>query len=443
MDGYRRHRSRRLLGALLLLGLLLPLPGAGRGAAQDAAACPDGTGGAIAGPVRVGVILPLSGSAASVGNDERAALELAAQLVNEDVPDVALPLAAGAGLPNLGGAPLELVFADSQGKAEVGQSEATRLIEQEGVAALFGAYQSAVTKTASAVAERAGVPYLNAESSSPDLTEREFAYFFRTSPHDGTFSQNIFDFIEHMKNERGATVDGISLFYEDTDFGVNSAAAETAEAQARGMRLAGEVRYKANATSLTSEVQALQGQGADVLIPSSYTTDAILFTQTAKQLGYLPGMIVAQNAGFLDPAYIDAVGADAEGIASRSAFAIDIAGVKPAAGAVNERYRAATGKDLYDVPARGLTGLLVLTEAINRACSVEPEAIREALVATDLGADDTIMPWQGVRFDETGQNELGQGIIVQIQGGQYRTVFPEQFAVAEPVAPLAPWDRRG
>lgn len=445
----RHHRSRRsvargLIALVILLGWLVPLPGAAPGAAQGtpAAACPDGAAGTVEGPVRIGVILPLSGSAASVGNDERAALELAAQLVNEEVADLSLPLAAGAGLPNLGGAPIELVFADSQGKAEVGQSEATRLIEQEGVSALFGAYQSSVTKTASAVAERSGIPYLNAESSSPDLTEREFAYFFRTSPHDGTFSQNIFDFLEFMKNERGATVDAISLFYEDTDFGVNSAAAETAEAAARGLALAGEVRYKANATALTSEVQALQGQGADVLIPSSYTTDAILFTQTAKQLGYLPGMIVAQNAGFLDPAYIDAVGADAEGIASRSAFSIDIADVKPSAGAVNDRYQTATGKDLYDVPARGLTGMLVLADAINRACSTDPEAIREALIATDLDADATIMPWQGVRFDETGQNELGQGIIVQVQDGQYRTVFPQEFAVADPVAPLAPWEGR-
>ncbi len=436
-------RVRRRLGALAVLGMLAPsLLGGAVDAQGTPAACPEGAAGSTEGPVRIGVILPLSGAAASVGNDERAALELAAQVINEDAADVPLPLAAGAGLPNLGGAPIELVFADSQGKAEVGQSEATRLIEQEGAVALFGAYQSAVTKTASAVAERAGIPYLNAESSSPDLTERDFAYFFRTSPHDGTFSENIFDFIEYMQSERGATIDGLSLFYEDTDFGVNSAAAETAEAEARGMAIAGEVRYRANATALTSEVQALQGQGADVLIPSSYTTDAILFTQTAKQLGYLPAMIIAQDAGFLDPAYIEAVGADAEGIASRSAFSIDIADVKPAAAMINERYRTATDKDLYDVPARGFTGMLVLADAINRACSTDPEAIREALIATDLAADATIMPWQGVRFDETGQNDLGQGIIVQIQDGQYRTVFPPEFAVAEPTAPLAPWDER-
>ena len=437
-----RLRATRL-GLLVVLGLLLPSAAWQRAVAQTPeATCPEGSAGTTDGPVRIGVILPLSGSLASIGTDERAALELAAQVVNEDFPDLGIPLGAGEGLPNLGGAQVELVFADSQGRAEVGQSEAQRLIEQEGVVALFGAYQSAVTKTASAVAERAGVPMVNGESSSPDLTEQGYIYFFRTSPHDINFSQAIFDFIELLQSDHGLTVEGISLLYEDTDFGVNSAAAETAEAEARGMPISGEVRYRANATSLTAEVQALQSQGANVLIPSSYTTDAILLMQTARNLGYLPEVIVAQDAGFVDPAFLEAIGADAEGLASRAAFSIDIAEVKPAAAAINELYVEAAGKDMYDVPARGFTGMNVLLDAINRACSTDPEAIRQALVETNLGAEQTIMPWQGVQFDETGQNTLGTGIIVQFQEGQYRTVFPPEFAVAEPVFPLQPWADR-
>ena len=439
----KRYRAG-ILGVLVVLGLLIPsvtLQGVAT-AQTPVASCPAGSAGTVDGPVRIGVILPLSGSLASIGSDERAALELAARIVNEDFPDLELPLAAGEGLPNLGGAQVELVFADSQGRAEVGQSEAQRLIDQEGVAALFGAYQSAVTKTASAVAERAGIPFVNGASSSPDLTEQGYVYFFRTSPHDGNFSQSIFDFLDFLQSDFGLTIEGISLLYEDTDFGVNSAKAETAEAEARGLPLAGEVRYRANATSLTTEVQALQAQAANVLIPSSYTTDAILLMQTARNLGYVPEVIVAQDAGFVDPAFLEAIGSDAEGLASRAAFSIDIADVKPAAAEVNDLYTEAAGKELYDVPARGFTGLSVLLDAINRACSTDPEAIRQALIETNLGPDETIMPWQGVQFDETGQNTLGTGIIVQYQEGQYQTVFPAEFAVAEPVIPLQPWADR-
>ncbi len=450
-------RPRHALGwnVLAILGLLVPMLAAIAGgagvSAQDATpiatpapvVCPpDAAGAPEGGVVRVGGILPLSGTAATVGNDERAALQLAVDLVNQDRGEVPLPLAAGAGLTGLGGAQVELIFADSQGQAEVGQSEATRLIEDQQVAALFGAYNSAVTRTASAAAERAGIPFLNAESSSPDLTEQGYYWFFRTSPHDGTFSEGIYDYIESLNANQNAGIKTVSLLYEDTDFGVNSAEALTAQAQERGLTIAGEVRHATGASSLTAEVQALQQQGADVMIPSSYTTDAILTIQTARQLGYLPKTIVAQDAGYADPAFIQAVGGGAEGIATRSAFSPDIFEVKPVAGQVNELYRAVAGKDLYDVPARGFTGMLTLLDAINRACSTDPEAIHQALVETNLGEADTIMPWTGVTFDENQQNELGRGIIVQVQGGQYRTVFPQEFAVAEPIFPLAPWDQR-
>ncbi|MFS8532352.1 ABC transporter substrate-binding protein [Sphaerobacter thermophilus] len=419
--------------------------GSGAPSGGSPAASPSSQGSTTpSGPVRIGVILPLSGVAASVGADEKAAVELAVKIVNEETPDLPLPLAATAGLPNLGGATVELVFADSQGKAEVGQSEAERLINQENVVALFGCYQSAVTKTASAVAERAGIPFMNGESSSPALTESGYQWFFRTSPHDGDFSKAIMAFIRAMADEKGADVSTVSLLYEDTDFGVNSAKALTDEAEAHGLQIVGEVKYKANTTALTSEVQALRSQGADVLCPASYTNDAILTIETARQQGYLPKMIVAQDAGYSDPAFIEGVGAAfAEGIATRSAFSIDITEIKPAAAKVNEMYREIAGKDMHDVPARGFTAMMVLLDAINRAGSTEPDAIREALEATDLGPDDTIMPWQGVRFDETHQNILGGGIIVQIQNGEYRTVYPFDVATVEPSYPLQPWDQRG
>jgi len=114
-----------------------------------------------------------------------------------------LPLGKTAGLPGLGRAKIRLVIVDHQGKPDVGQAEAERLITQEKVHALFGAYFSSVTATASQVAERYGTPYLNAESSSPGLTERGFKWFFRTSPHDGHFSVAMFDFMKELEKRRG------------------------------------------------------------------------------------------------------------------------------------------------------------------------------------------------------------------------------------------------
>src|SRR5947209_14378555 len=123
--------------------------------------------------VVIGAVYPLSGNLAKVGNDIKDAIELAAELVNDDV-DVAVPLGKGKGLPHLGGARLRVVFADHQSAPEKGLGETERLITQEKVVALMGSYNSNVTATASQAAERLHIPFLSGESTSPLLTARGF-----------------------------------------------------------------------------------------------------------------------------------------------------------------------------------------------------------------------------------------------------------------------------
>src|SRR6202034_3137409 len=111
--------------------------------------------------IKVGVVFPLSGNAASAGQSAKAAVELATDIMNgTDKGYSNIPLGGAGGLPNLGGAKIALVVADTQGDPSVGQSQTLRLITQDHVVAITGGYQSSVTLTASAVAERYNVPYV-------------------------------------------------------------------------------------------------------------------------------------------------------------------------------------------------------------------------------------------------------------------------------------------
>jgi branched-chain amino acid transport system substrate-binding protein len=152
---------------------------------------------ALAGPasaadaVKIGVVFPLSGNAASAGNAARAAVELGAEIVNTAHPDLKpLPLAEGAGLPNLGGAKIELVVADHQGDPSVGQQQTLRLITQEKVTAILGAYQSNVSFTATAVAERYGIPFVVGDSVAANITGRGYKWVFRVTPVAADFANN-------------------------------------------------------------------------------------------------------------------------------------------------------------------------------------------------------------------------------------------------------------
>ena len=370
--------------------------------------------------IKIGVIYPLTGPGASVGAELRSALELAADIINngaKGAPD--LPFANGKGLTNLKGAKIKLVFADHQANPQTGASETERLISQEKVVAIVGAYNSAVTATASQVAERAGVPFLNPESSSATLTQRNFKWFFRTTPHDVLFVHNAFEFLRELEAKKGIKPGNIATLNENGLWGTETTKLQAKLAPDFKYNLVKQIVYPSKTTQLTSEVQTLKAANPNLVLQSSYTPDAILSMKTYKELGFSPDMILANNAGFTDTDFIRTLGKDAEYVITREVWALDLATRNPLIKQVNDLFNARYKINFTGNSSRTFTGLMVLADALNRAGSTEPEAIRKALVTTDIPGSKLIMPWKGVKFDASGQNTLGQGILVQIVDGKY------------------------
>ena len=384
--------------------------------------------------VAIGVIYPLSGAAAQIGVDAQKAFETAAEIVNKKF-DFDLPLARGEGLPGLGGAKVRLVFADHQADPQKGRAEAERLITQEKVCAVIGTYQSAVAVTVSQICERYQIPFMSADNSSPSLHRRGLKFYFRASPHDEMYSKAMFDFFDTMK-KKGTKIETLSLFHEDTIFGTDSANAQSKLAAERGYKIVADIKYRANSPSLSAEVQQLKAANADVLMPSSYTTDGILLVKTMGELGYKPPAIVAQDAGFSEKALYDAVGDRLEGVISRGTFSLDLAQKRPMVGKINDMFKQKSGKDFNDYSSRQFMGLILMADAINRAKSTDGDKIRDALAATDIPGDQTIMPWKRVKYDESGQNNDADPVLLQYVGGKFVTIFPAQAAVAEASWPM-------
>ena len=392
--------------------------------------------------VVIGVMYPLSGSAAQAGIDAVAALNTALEIINEE-SNLNVPLAKGKGLPNLGGAKIRIIVADHQGKPDIGQGEAERMITQEGVHAMYGAYYSSVTGAGSQVAERHQIPWVNGESTSPKLTTRGFKWFFRTTPHDGEFTQLMFEFLNEFKDKVGKEIKTVSIFHEDTLWGTDSGAVQNKMAKENGYKVLQKIAYRAKTTSLTPSVQVLKASNADVFLPSSYTSDAMLFMRTAKELDYNPKLLVAQNAGYTDPTFIGTLGSDAEGAITRSPFNTDLAKTIPLINEVNAAFKKhSNGRELSDIPVRAFTGFMVLADAINRAGSTDPEKIRKALMETDMKSDQLIVPWKGIKFGPDGQNQLVRGILMQVQNGKYCTIYPFELASCELVYPMPTWEEK-
>jgi branched-chain amino acid transport system substrate-binding protein len=381
----------------------------------------------------IGAIYPLTGNAAQIGIDAEAAVGVITDIINTDHAPIPMLLGKGGGLPNLHGAHIKVIFADHENDPQKARAEAERLITQEHVVALIGSYTSSTAATISQVAERYEVPYMSMDNSSPSLSRRGLKWFFRTSPHDEMFTDAMFDFFKAIGEKTGHPVKSVALFHEDSIFGTDSANAQKKLALAAHMTVAADIRYRANSPSLSAEAQQLKEANADVVMPSSYTSDAILLMRSMHDLGYTPPAVMAQAAGFQEQSFLTGAGALAEGVMSRSSFALDAAKSRPAIPAVDALFRAKTGKDLNDNTARQIVAVQTLADAIDRSGTGKPEDIRAALVKTDIPGDQTIMPWQGVKFDSTGQNIEATPVIQQVTNGVYHTIYPFDIAVQPPV----------
>ena len=402
--------------------------------------------------VKIGVLYPLSGALATIGRDLQRAAEMTAELVNNKNPEVDMLMAKWGGIPNLGGAKVKLIFADHRGEPDRGADLAKRLIQDDKVVGLMGAYNSSVTKTVSAVAERYGAPMINDSSTSPDLTKRGFKWFWRTTPHDDFFNKDLFEFLKGLTEGKVKGVKAIpkdqikNLAYacENSEWGASVAKSIEGFAKEYGFNIIKGILYDAKAPDLTSEVQTLMAAKPDCMLFASYLSDSILMIRTLKGMKASPHFFWGQDAGFEMADFPKNLGSDTNGILTRTIFIAKLARVKKLAGQVNELYKKKFGDDLTGATGRSVVGIQTWAYILNKAGSTDPKAIQKACNEINIPGYELVMPWEGVKFDATGQNILGRGLIGQYQLTKegridLEIVYPFDLASANMVYPFPGW----
>lgn len=384
---------------------------------------------AVAATINIGVIIPLSGSSASSGQDEKNAYTLAEQTINNN-----------GGIKSLGGAKVNLIFMDSAGDPTTGANDATQLITQDHVVALLGCYQSSVTAAVAAVAERQGIPMVNPDSTDHTLIQHGYQWFFRTTADDVVFTNQFFQFMNYLQNKTGVSLKNVAIVHENSAFGTGVGKLEVNESAQYGYNVVADISYSSSASDVSSEVLQLVQAKPDAVLMAGYTDDSILFVNTFKQYSFTPKIIIGDDAGFVDSAFPKTLGPLANNLFSRDVFSPDLGSKYPGIGALATAFQNAYGYSLGGNAARAYVGVLVLADALNRAASTTPTAIRTALLSTDLTTTQIPMPWQGVKFDPTThQNTLAGGVIIQWQNDTERTVWPLSFATTQYVFPFPGW----
>jgi branched-chain amino acid transport system substrate-binding protein len=378
--------------------------------------------------VKIGILLPLSGPVAPIGQNNRRGHTLAVEEIN-----------AAGGIKSLGGAKLVMIDGDTQGNPKVGIQETEKLVTQ-GVSAILGAYQSNVTFPTTQISEKSGVPYIDPVAIADTITEgRNFKYTFKVAPKASWYARDQLKFIKWVGEKAGKPIKRVVLMYEDTLFGQSTSKGQDAAAKAMGIEVVEKIAYPAETPDMTPTISRIKQIAPDAILLVSYIADAVLITKTMKELGVdLP--IMGTSAGHIDPAYIANLGPLAEHSFTVGEWNPDIK--KGGAAALAKRFQAKFGLPMNGHAAETYMSTVVLADALERGASADRVKLREALAATNLCGDKNILPYNCVKFDPSGQSPEGQLVMLQVQKGQFVTVWPPEVASAEVVYPVPGWSKR-
>jgi len=400
--------------------------------------------------VKVGAIFPLTGSLASTGDEIRAGIQLAEDLINNGAPGVDLDIAKWKGIPSFGNAKLSFVLADHRGDPTRGADLARRLIDDDKVVGILGSWMSSVTMSVSAITERQGIAMLNSDSSSPALVRRGFKWFWHANLHVEMFASDVFKMLDYMVKERvggvqsKADLDGVAIVAENTEWGTACKGVLETAAKAHGYKVTEIVTYSHRAPDLSSEVQKVMASKPNVVIMASYVSDAILFTKTFKSMRFAPKVVMGFDGGFAEAGYLEALGDDASATMVIDHFFLSaLAKAKPVTAKINDMYKQRAGKDLTTASALGFTGAQIWAHVLNKAGKADSAAIQKAFNELDLPGKEVIMPWTGVKFEnfggDTGQNRKVSAAVTQIQKGVRQVVYPGEMGTAKMIYPFPQW----
>jgi len=387
--------------------------------------------------IKIGQLLPLSGHpSAPIGKEIFDGTQVAIKHINEE-----------GGIKSLGGATLKLVTLDTHGEAQNGMTLTERLINVEKVPLIMGAYNSAVTFPSTVVAEKYKIPWIVDLSAFSKIIERGFKYVFRpvqcSSPG---MTRPVIDFTKWIGEKTGKPAKTIANVYENTAWGQDLAKAFLPQVSEAGLKLVLDEPYPAGSTNLMPIALKIKGANADIVSLASYVSDAILLTQLIAKLKIDSIAVIGHTAGFIDPSYIPSTGVSETNYvyATDSWGGYDACIRTPWGKKVWNDIKQLTGKEPRSASVSGYVVARIAAEAMERAKSADPEAIRNALSKLNIQKGElvTLMGFP-FEFDEKGQNPHVLYSMEQIYGGKYHVVWPLHLVTDfKPIWPIPKWAER-
>ena len=410
------------------------------GQSEDAAEAPAAASGDI---VKIGSLWPLTGGSATIGQQHADGAEAAIKEIN-----------ANGGIKSMGGAQIQLVVADTETAADKASVACERLITDEGVSMIIGAYNSTCCISSSEVAQKYSIPYISQGGVATAVTDRGYDYVFRIN---NTATYDVLEMITALDTiceENNLDTLTYALVYENSDWGADNARIWKEAADERGWTCVLDEPVTNGQADMTSQVLKVKDSGADVLNVSFYTDDSIVFSNAlyANQVD-LPWGVWSVGGGWQDAAFFEALDQDVYNYHFVQED-WDMSGVQnhewiqEVAAQCKEVY----GYEMTSFFAQGWTVAYMAYYALEAAGTAEAEALRDAIKGIELHNDGTdralLSGYSAIVFDDKNQNTFDGGAtggtIVQYQDGVAVPLYPAEHSVEgnTPILPIPSFSER-
>ncbi len=382
-------------------------------------------------PLKIGAPQPMTGPDAPFGDKFKKAYTMALDEIN----------AKG----GINGRKLEIVLEDHQAKNPLAATVAEKLITQGKVLVLTGGRASGQAMEIASVAQRLKTPYLVDHPSADAITSKGFDWVFRNNPTGSIYPEAWKKFVTDVP---GAMPKSAAVVYDNSLFGKTIGNAVMTFLKSKGVTITNDEAYAVNSLDFKPVMTKVKGNNPDYLLMVAVsTTDAILMTRHAKEIGVTPRAFVGFGGGFGVEDFAKQLGPLAENVYSSAAWSGN-----PNDGATAtfyQNFKAKFGISPHEHETEGYAAMYILADAFRRAkltgnLEADRAAVREALLATDMTTVFGKTKF-GNYAGPLGDNYVNQNVnspehvvLAQWRGGVLLNVWPKAMAETNFVFPEPP-----
>ncbi len=373
-------------------------------------------GGAQAAAVKVGIIHPVTGFVAYNGQQGRLGATMAVEDVNK----------AG-GIKAMGGARLEALLGDSQSKVEVGVSEVEKMNEA-GVAAYIGCFQSPVGIAASQAAAKYNTPFLIDVGASDLLVTRGLKNVFRLKPGFGACVDQGIAALGALNEAAGKPAKTAAIVHESGEFGTGTAKLLAGKLPSVGIEAKELIAHDNPTRNFDNVALRIRSMAPDLVIMSNYQNEYVLLARTLHQQKVnLAGLFSVLGGGF-NYKFVKELPDVAQYMMDTNHW---FNPKSDKAQALKKRVEASGALFTFEVYL-AYSSVMLLADALERAGSADKAQLTAALESSTFNAE--LMPYGPTKF-VNGQNQGGRAAIMQALKGDIEVIAPADVASAKAVFP--------